>query len=90
MAQPDPAYAYGNQQYPGADPLDAPSGGYAALGFFFPLIGLILYLIWKDRTPLRAKSAGKGALAGVITSVSLSILTLVVYFVILSSILHVF
>ncbi len=47
---------------------DAPNTGFAVLGFFFPLIGLILYLIWKTETPLKAKSAGKGALIGVIVS----------------------
>ena len=45
---------------------DAPSGGFFALGFFFPLIGLILFLVWKDQLPKRAKSCGKGALVGVI------------------------
>ena len=37
-----------------------------ALGFFIPIVGLILYLVWKDQTPLKAKSAGKGALIGAI------------------------
>ncbi len=55
-------------------PGDAPSIGIAVLGFFFPLIGLILYLVWKDTSPLKAKSAGKGALIGVIVSVVLSII----------------
>lgn len=54
---------------------DAPSMGFAILGFFFPLIGLILWLVWKDSTPLKAKSAGKGALVGVIVSVALSIIS---------------
>ncbi len=49
---------------------DAPNMGFAVLGFFFPLIGLILYLCWKNETPLKAKSAGKGALIGVIVSVA--------------------
>ena len=53
---------------------DAPSTGFAVLGFFIPLVGLILYLINKDSSPLKAKSAGKGALAGVITSVVFSII----------------
>ena len=52
-------------------PQDAPSLGFAVLCFFFPLIGLILYLIWKDTMPLRAKSSGKGALIGVITYAAL-------------------
>ncbi len=45
---------------------DAPNFGYALLGFFFPIVGLVLYLVWKDQTPLRAASAGKGALVAVI------------------------
>ena len=48
---------------------DASSIGYALLGFFVPLVGLILYLMWKTEYPLRAKSAGKGALISVIVSV---------------------
>lgn len=53
---------------------DAPSFGFALLGFLIPIVGLILYLIWKNDTPLKAKSAGKGALIGVIVSVAGSIL----------------
>ena len=58
-------------------PKDGKSFGFALLGFFFPLIGLILWLVWKDSMPLRAKSCGKGALIGVIVSVVLSILSTV-------------
>ena len=57
---------YPYPQQPVQNPADAPSGGFFALGFFFPVIGLILYLVWKDSMPLRSKSAGKGALIGVI------------------------
>ena len=60
---------------------DAPSTGFAVLGFFFPLIGLILWLVWKDQTPLKAKSCGKGALIGVIVNVVSSVLIYVFYFV---------
>jgi len=45
---------------------DAPSAGFAILCFFVPIVGLILWLVWKDQTPLKAKSCGKGALIGVI------------------------
>ena len=54
--------------------LDAPSTGFAVLGFFIPLIGMILYLVLKDKMPLKAKSAGKGALIGVCVSVVLGII----------------
>ena len=70
------------------NPADAPSGGFAALGFFVPLAGLILYLTWRETLPQRARSAGKGALIGVIVSVSLSILSLIAYFIILGVVLH--
>jgi uncharacterized membrane protein YvbJ len=42
------------------------TAGYAVLGFFVPVVGLILYLIWKDERPKAALSAGKGALISVI------------------------
>lgn len=45
---------------------DGKSFGFAVLGFFVPVAGLILYLLWKDTTPLKAKSAGKGALISTI------------------------
>jgi len=58
---------------------DAPSFGYAILGFFIPIVGLILYLMWKDQTPQRARSAGKGALTSVIVGVALSIILVIIY-----------
>ena len=53
---------------------DAPNTGFAVLGFLFPLVGLILYLVNKDKSPLKAKSAGKGALIGFCVSVGISII----------------
>ena len=57
---------------------DTSNAGWAVLGFFFQLIGLILYLVWKDQYPLRAKSVGKGALIGVIVDVSVSIIYVII------------
>ncbi len=57
---------------------DAPDTGFAVLGFFFPIVGLILYLVKKDTYPQKAKSAGKGALAGFITGIVLSIIYAIV------------
>ena len=59
------------------DPNDAPSGGFAVLGFFFPVVGLILFLVWQDTMPQRAKSCGKGVLTAVIVSASLVLLTFI-------------
>lgn len=72
--------------YPQANPTDAPSGGYAVLGFFIPIVGLILFLTWKDSFPLRARSAGKGALIGFIVGVILSIGAVIIPFIIAGSI----
>lgn len=54
---------------------DAPNTGFAVLGFFFPLIGFIMWLIWKDKLPMKAKSCGKGALIGIIVSVVVGIIS---------------
>ena len=56
---------------------DAPSLGFTVLGFFFPLIGLILYLVWKPEYPKRATSCGKGALIGVIVAAVLTVIYVV-------------
>ncbi len=53
---------------------DASNMGWAVLGFFIPLVGLILYLVNKDTHPLKAKSAGKGALVGFCVSLAFSII----------------
>ena len=54
--------------------LDIPSPGMNVLCFLIPVVGLILYLVWKDQTPVKAKDCGKFAIAGAITWVVLSIL----------------
>ncbi len=40
--------------------------GWSVLGFCIPIVGLILYLIWKDEKPNNAHAAGTGALIGFI------------------------
>lgn len=52
---------------------DAPSRGFAALSFFFPVIGLILYVIWRREYPLKAKSCIEGSIAGIIIHVFFNI-----------------
>ena len=64
--QPQYSYQHMNSQ-------DTPSIGMAVLGFFFPVAGLILWLVWKKQYPLKSKSAGKGALIGAIVYVLLTI-----------------
>lgn len=65
---PQPNIRY-QPQYPAANPADTGSFGWAVLGFFVPLVGLILYLVWKNEKPLSAKKAGMGALVSVIVAI---------------------
>ena len=60
---------------------DSSSFGFALLGFFIPVVGLILFLIYEGKKPKRAKSAGKGALIGFITRTVLSIILVALYVV---------
>lgn len=40
--------------------------GWWLLGCCIPVVGLILYLVWRDEKPNTAKSAGQGALVAFI------------------------
>ena len=53
-------------------PADEPSTGLNIVGFLFPFIGLILYLVMKKDTPVKAGSIGKFALIGFCIWVALS------------------
>ena len=43
---------------------DEPIGGLGVVCFLIPLVGLILYIIWKDTNPIKSSGAGKAALWG--------------------------
>lgn len=62
--------------------------GFAILGFFIPIVGLILFLIYEEKKPKRAKSAGKGALIGFITEIVLAIILVILYVVFAASIFN--
>ena len=40
--------------------------GWGLLGFCIPIVGLVLFLVWKDTKPKTSKAAGMGALISVI------------------------
>ena len=65
-----------NQQPP---VVDNGGFGWGLLGCCVPIVGLILFLVWKDSKPKTAKAAGIGALVSVIASV----IFYIVYFVII-------
>ena len=51
--------------------------GWGLLGFCIPLVGLILFLVWKDTKPKTSKAAGKGALISVIVSAVLYVILVI-------------
>ncbi|MDE6408549.1 MAG: DUF456 domain-containing protein [Anaeroplasmataceae bacterium] len=63
-------YSFSNMK--NEDPVDRGSIWYAILGFFFPLIGLILFCVWKNDKPKSAKQCGIGALIGFILGILFS------------------
>lgn len=69
----------GVEQKPAGAGNDSGSIGWSLLGCCVPLVGLILWLVWKDTQPNNAKKAGMGALISVI----LSVVVYVIYFVVL-------
>ena len=59
------------QESPVKNTEDAGGCGWALLGFCIPVAGLVLYLVWKNTMPSKAKSAGMGALISVIIAIIL-------------------
>ena len=60
-------------------PASPDKGGFwwGALGCCIPIVGLILFLVWKDTKPKTAKAAGIGALVSVAVAVVYYIVMLV-------------
>ena len=81
-----PGYQAGYDPYRGYPPYydDQPNAGWGVLGFFFPLIGFILYLVWQTQYPNRSRMCGKGALIGFIVGVCLVILYVILIIVLVA------
>lgn len=62
-----PQYTAPNQQY--VAPVDNGGFGWGLLGCCIPLVGLILFLVWKNEKSKTAKAVGMGALISVICSI---------------------
>jgi len=73
----------GKQIHVASNVNDVGGFGWGLLGFCIPIVGLILYLMWKDTQPLNGRAAGKGALISVIFSVIGSI----IYYIIIAALL---
>ncbi len=78
-AYPPPVY----QQPPQNTPEDKGGCLWGGLCFLFPIVGLILYLVWRQDKPNTARSCGIGAIVGVVFSFVMSILYTVFSIVIL-------
>lgn len=52
--------------------------GWGLLGCCIPIVGLILFLVWKDSKPKTAKAAGIGALVSVALSVVYYIVVVII------------
>lgn len=50
------------------------------IGFLSPIVGLVIYLMWKDERPKTSKSAGKGALISAIAYAVLLLLYFALFF----------
>ena len=61
------SYAIIIKQY--VAPVDNGGFGWGLLGCCIPLVGLILFLVWKNEKPKTAKAVGMGALISVICSI---------------------
>lgn len=59
------------------------NGGFlwGLLGCCVPIVGLVLFLVWKDNKPKTAKAAGIGALVSVACTVVFYILYFILVFV---------
>lgn len=53
------------------------NAGWAVIGFIFPLIGFILYLVWISDYPKRSKAAGLGALSAIFAYLFLVIISII-------------
>ena len=66
------------QQIPQA--VDNGGFGWGLLGCCIPIVGLVLFLVWRDTKPKTSKAAGIGALVFVVGS----IVFYIIYFVIIA------
>jgi len=48
---------------------DSDAVGWGFLGFFFPIVGFILWLVWKNDYPKRSRASGIGCLVSVVLGV---------------------
>lgn len=72
--QPAPTTMYGQPASQPSAAADTGSIGWGVLGAFFPIVGLILFLVWRNTKPQSAKVAGIGAIIGFALGVLMQIM----------------
>lgn len=77
-----PQYQQQYQQQYQAPVADVASGGIKFLSFCFPIVGLILYFVWKDQKPLTAKAIIKLAIIGFIV---VNIIPVIIYVILFAA-----
>lgn len=55
--------------------------GWGILGFFMPLIGFILFVVWQKDRPKASKSSGIGALICLIVVILIYVVTIITFFI---------
>ena len=69
--QPQPTYAMPEQQAV----VDSGNIGWGVLGAFFPIVGIILFFVWKNTKPKTAKVSIIGAAIGIVLRLIINIST---------------
>ena len=72
------------------NPNDSNSKSWWWLGFLTslfctPIIGLILWLVWKDEAPLKARNVGLGTLWSLVAGFGIGIIVGIIYFIVIAS-----
>ncbi len=60
--------------------------GWSVLGFFIPVLALILYLIWKDEKPLTARAVGKGGIIYLIVIGAIMSLYFIIFLILMTGV----
>ncbi|MDR0300299.1 MAG: PLD nuclease N-terminal domain-containing protein, partial [Streptococcaceae bacterium] len=58
---------------------DAPNFAWTILGFFIPLVGLILWLVWRNEKPMQSKNAKNGFITSLIVGIVISIIYTIIF-----------
>lgn len=78
-------YQQTSQYQQGPNPVDTGSIGWAVLGFFIPIVGLVLWLVWKDQRPNDSRMSRNGFLASLIVGVVLMIIWFIIVAIVAAS-----